>query len=498
MTTFDRSVAHAIRFATGTDSYKLGHADQYPEGTEFVMSNVTPRSSRIAGIDGVVLFGLQAFLQDWCVDAFEDFLALDEDVAVSAIARRIESIIGPGSTLAERFRALHRLGCLPLEFRAVPEGTAVPLRVPLLTVVNTHPDFFWLTNYVESVMSAALWHPITSATQSNHLRNLLNWWADRTGADRAFVDWQGHDFSFRGMEGIAAASASGAGHLLSFTGTDSVPSLDYVERFYGDERGSPNGLIGGSVPATEHAVMCAGGEDDELETFRRLLRIYPTGILSVVSDTWDLWKVAEEILPALHGEIMARDGKLVIRPDSGDPVKIICGDPESAPDSPAYVGLVGLLELEFGSTVNAKGYRVLNSHVGMIYGDSITYDRANEMCARLEALGCASTNIVLGVGSFMYQYVTRDTLGIAMKATWAQVDGVGRDLYKSPVTDDGIKNSARGRLAVVPGGEGELVLVEQAAPDDEARSLLQPVWRDGTFLRTQSFADVRAVLAAQR
>lgn len=502
-----RTVQWLIRFATGTDSYKLGHADQYPEGTEFVMSNVTARSSRIPGVDEVVVFGLQAFLQDWCMDAFEHFLAVPEDEAIWAFADRVESIIGPAPRLVERFRALHRLGYLPLEFRALPEGTVAPLRVPLLTVQNTHPEFFWLTNYIESVMSAALWHPLTSATQARHLRALLDGWADRTGADRAFVDWQGHDFSFRGMPGIAAASASGAGHLLSFTGTDSVPSLDFVDAFYGSERGSPNGLVGGSVPATEHAVMCAGGEEDELETFRRLLEIYPSGILSVVSDTWDLWKVVTEILPQLHSEIMARDGKLVIRPDSGDPVKIICGDPDAKPNSPAHTGLARLLRREFGSTINRAGYTELDSHIGMIYGDSITYERADQMCAGLAALGFASTNIVLGVGSYTYQYVTRDTFGIAMKATWAQVDGVGRDLWKCPATDDGVKNSARGRLAVVrdtrlgavgePPVEGELVLIEQASPEDEARSLLQPVWRDGQFLREQSFADVRAVLRSQ-
>lgn len=496
--TFDRSTAHSIRFATGTDSYKLGHADQYPAGTEYVMSNITPRSSRVPGVEEVVSFGLQAFLQDWCMDAFADFATLDEDVAIAAFTERVESIIGPAPTLPERFRSLHRLGYLPLEFRALPEGTAAPLRVPLLTVTNTHPEFYWLTNYVESVLSAALWQPITSATLAHHLRRLLDGWADRTGADRAFVDWQGHDFSFRGMAGIEAASASGAGHLLSFTGTDSVPALDFVDAFYGSERGTPNGLIGGSVPATEHAVMCAGGEDDESETFRRLLDLYPTGILSAVSDTWDLWQVLTEILPALHDEIMGRDGKLVIRPDSGDPVKIICGDSDADPGTPAWHGLVRMLDYEFGATLNDEGYKELDPHIGMIYGDSISYDRADEMCRRLEQLGYASTNIVLGVGSYTYQYVTRDTFGIAMKATWAQVDGVGRDLYKCPVTDDGVKNSARGRLAVVPGPDGRLELIEQATPDDEARSLLQLVWRDGQFLRTQSFADVRATLAAQR
>lgn len=493
--TFSPNIARAIRFATGTDSYKLGHADQYPDRTEFVMSNITARSSRLPGIDHAVFFGLQAFLRDWCTHAFHDFIDLDEDVAIDAFNERVASIIGPAPKLGERFRRLHQLGYLPLEFRALPEGTIAPLRVPLMTVENTHPEFYWLTNYIESVMSAALWHPITSATQAHHLRQLLDGWAEKTGGDPGFVDWQGHDFSLRGLPGIQAAAASGAGHLLSFTGTDSVPSLDFVESFYPGE----NGLVGGSVPATEHAVMCAGGENDELETFRRLLEVYQTGILSIVSDTWDLWKVVTEILPALHDEIVERNGKLVIRPDSGDPVRIICGDPSAPTGTPARLGLAQLLEQEFGSTTNAKGFRELSPSIGMIYGDSITYDRADAMCAGLTALGFASTNIVLGVGSYTYQYVTRDSLGLAMKATWAQVNGVGRDLYKDPVTDDGVKRSARGRLAVVHSKlSGELMLVNQATPDEEAQSLLQPVWRNGSFLRTQSFADVRAVLAESR
>jgi nicotinamide phosphoribosyltransferase len=414
---------------------------------------------------------------------------------VAAYAARVASLLGPNDDDYARIRELHRLGYLPLEFRALPEGTTVPMRIPMLTVENTHPDFFWLTNYIESVMSSALWHPITSATQAWHLRQLLDSWAMRTVGTTDAVGWQGHDFSLRGLEGIAAAGASGAGHLLSFRGTDSLPSLDFVDVHYASELGSlDNGLLGGSVPATEHSVMSAGGEVDERQTYQRLLKLYPTGIVSVVSDTWDLWRTVTQILPSLRDEIMGRDGKLVVRPDSGDPVDIICGNPVAPEGSPAHQGVARLLAEEFGTTINAQGYLELDPHIGMVYGDSITYERAAAMCERLAAAGFASTNIVLGVGSFVYQYVTRDSLGMAMKATWARVEGVGRDLFKDPVTDDGIKRSARGRLAVRRDAEGELALLEQATPEQEAASLLTPVWRDGRFLRTQSFADIRATL----
>jgi nicotinamide phosphoribosyltransferase len=501
---FDRYTAHRVRFATGTDSYKLSHPEQYPPGTEYVQANITPRTTRVAGLDRAVLFGVQAFLADWCGDAFQDFLDTPEDLAMAAIAYRYASLVGPQPELVERFRALHRLGYLPLLFRGLPEGTVVPLRVPMVTVENTHPEFFWLPNFIESILSSELWHPITSASQARRLRGLLDAWAERTGGAPEFVDFQGHDFSFRGLEGIEAAKKSGAGHLTSFKGSDTLPALDLIDAFYPSAAGKVlNNLIAGSVPATEHAVMCAGGKRDERETYLRLLRTYPAGILSIVSDTWDLWHVATVILPSLKDEIMARDGKLVIRPDSGDPVDIICGDPNAPEGSPANLGLVRLLAAEFGTVTNAKGYLELDPHIGMIYGDSITYDRANEMCARLEALGFASTNIVLGIGSFTYQFVTRDTLGMAMKSTWAQVDGVGRNLFKDPVTDrnaDGfsIKKSATGRLAVNRDDDGELYLIEEATPEEEAESLLRPIFCDGTFYATQSFGDIRAVLEAEQ
>jgi len=484
-----RTALRGVRFLTGTDSYKLGHWKQYPDNTTRVYSNFTARGARIPDVDGAVLFGLQAFLDDWCGDAFQDFLALPEDVAVNTYADRVAAIAGASDDDFARIRALHRLGYLPLRFCAVPEGTNVPLRMPMLTVENTHPDFYWLTNYIESAMSAFLWHPITSATLAYRLRTLLNTYAQTSTGSTEFAGWQGHDFSLRGLEGIAAAGASGAGHLLSFTGTDSLPSLDFVDMHYPGD----NGLLGGSPPATEHAVMCAGGELNERDTYLRLLKLYPTGLVSIVSDTWDFWNVITDILPSLHADIMSRDGKLVIRPDSGDPVKIICGDPDAPEGSPARAGLVTLLAEEFGATVNAAGYRELDSHIGMIYGDSITYERAQTMCEGLMALGFASTNIVLGVGSFTYQFVTRDTLGMAMKATWVEVDGVGRNIFKDPKTDDGTKRSAKGRLSLLPDGDG-MRMVEEATPEDEAASLLQPVWCDGEFVRTQTFADVRKVL----
>lgn len=477
------------------DAYKLDHRRQYPAGTTRVYSNFTPRGSRVAGVDRVVFFGLQAFLKDYCVDQFGQWFARPEDEAVDEYVAFTARILGPNDIGGEHIRALHRLGYLPLRFCALPEGTLTPLRVPMFTVENTHPEFFWLTNYIESVLSAQMWLPCTSATSAWRLRRLLDAAARRTGGAAESVDWQGHDFSLRGMQAMSAAAASGAGHLLSFTGTDSLPAVEFVDEFY---PGADNGFVGGSVAATEHSVMSAGGRTSELETYSRILDLYRSGIVSVVSDTWSLWDVITEILPALKERIMARDGKLVIRPDSGDPADIICGDPHADPASPAAKGVARLLYELFGGTINDRGFIDLDPHIGMIYGDSITYDRAKDITERLEANGFASTNIVLGVGSFTYTFVTRDTFGFAMKATYVEIDGRARDLFKAPVTDDGVKKSATGRLAVrLTGDRDGAYLVERATPLDEKLSALQPVWENGRFIRTQSFADVRATLREQ-
>ena len=479
--------ARVFNPVTLIDAYKFDHRRQYPPGTTRVYSNLTPRSSRIEGIEDVVLFGLQAFLHRFMMDEMEAFFASSEDEIADRYQRRIDGLLGPNDIGTDHIVALHRLGYLPLRFCAVPEGTAVPLRVPMLTVENTHPEFFWLVNYVETILLASVWLPCTSATQAVAMRRMLDAAARRTGGEEAFVDWQGHDFSFRGMGSLEAAAASGAGHLLAFAGTDTIPALDYIDYYYPHH---PDLLVGGSVPATEHSVMCAGGEETETETFDRLLHLYPSGIVSVVSDTWDLWHVLTEILPSLRDEIVARDGRLVIRPDSGDPVKVLCGDPEADERDPVRRGVAQLLWDHFGGTVNELGMKILDPHVGVIYGDSINFARAVALTEGLESIGFASTNVVLGIGSHTYQHVTRDTFGFAMKATWASIDGAGRDLFKDPVTDSGVKRSAVGRLAVRPGDDGTLRLIERATAADEAESVLRPVWEDGKFVSESSFEQV--------
>lgn len=479
-----------LDFITATDFYKTDHRRQLPVGTQRIYENWTARSTRIGGADSVIFFGLQAFLKYDLTDlANRTFFSRPRGDVLYDYQLMLDNCLGPTDIGTEHIGALHDLQYIPLEFCALPEGTQVPYRVPMFTTENTHDDFAWVGGYIETLMSSRLWMACTSASTANRYRKLLETYAEVTGGPPAFVDWQAHDFSFRGMASPEAAALSGAGHLLSFTGTDTIPAIKLLHDCYQGE-----GLIGGSVPATEHMVMCAGGKEDERATFRRLMQLYPRGIVSVVSDTWDLWKVLTETLPSLKSEIVARDGKLVIRPDSGDPVLIITGDATKTPGSPAHKGVIQLLWEVFGGRVNDKGYKELDAHIGAIYGDSITEERARLICERLKEKGFASTNIVLGVGSYTYQYVTRDTNGFAVKATWARVNGQERMLFKDPITDTGEKKSARGRMVVVNEG-GSLRMIDglTAAQQGQyaADNLLQPIWANGRFVKRHTLAEIR-------
>jgi nicotinamide phosphoribosyltransferase len=480
---------------TALDFYKCGHRAQYPEGTTLVYSNLTPRSGKLSNLpekfrdNKVVFFGLQYFIKHFLIDTWnEGFFNEDKDKVVSAYKRRLDTSLGVDAVSVDHIANLHDLGYLPIEILALPEGVSVPYKVPMLTIHNTLPSFFWLTNYLETVMSAYLWKPCTSATTAKWYRAALEHYAEETGTPLGFVDFQAHDFSMRGMAGLFDAASSGAGHLLFFKGTDTVPAIDLLETYYNAD--ADKELIGCSVAATEHSVMCMGGKETELETFTRLLRdVYPTGIVSVVSDTWDFWSVVTKTVTELKDLILSRNGKLVIRPDSGDPVKIICGDPDAQGGSPEYKGAVQCLWDVFGGTVTDQGYKMLDSHIGLIYGDSITPQRTLEILEGLKAKGFASGNVVLGIGSFTYEYVTRDTHGFAVKSTYGEINGEPVEIFKDPKTDSGVKKSAKGLLQVVHGIDGEYTLLDQAPTPDKGE--LVPVFRNGKLLSETDLAKMR-------
>jgi nicotinamide phosphoribosyltransferase len=474
------------------DFYKADHRRQYPEGTELVYSNFTPRKSRLAENENLVFFGLQYFIKEYLIKQWnEGFFNMPKEQVLADYKRRMDNALGKDSIPIEHISDLHDLGYLPLIVKGLPEGTIVSPKIPVVTVYNTQPKFFWLTNYLESLMSAILWKPATSATTAFQYRKVFNDYAKNTVGDTDidFVYWQGHDFSFRGMSGIEDACISAAGHLLSFYGTDTVPAIDFHELYYMGN--SDTELIGGSVPATEHSVMCMGTKDNEIGTFERLIsELYPNGIVSIVSDTWDFWLVITKYLPALKSKILARNGKVVIRPDSGDPVKIIVGDKDATPGSPEYKGAIECMWEVFGGTTTAKGYKLLDSHIGLIYGDSITLQRQKEILEGLKLKGFSSFNVVLGIGSYTYEYVTRDTYGFAMKATYGEVNGEGRNIFKDPKTDDGTKKSAKGLLAVHD-VNGVLKLTDECTWEEERQGLLQVVFENGKLANEQSLVEIR-------
>lgn len=490
------------------DFYKISHRRMYPKNTEAVYSTWIARKSYMPGVTRTVAFGFQRFVVKYLQDYMEEnFFSRDLNEVVEEYDRIITNTLG-GLPDHDHIIALHRLGYLPLRIKALPEGTLVPLRVPSLTIENTLSEFFWLTNYVESLMSSELWTASTSATIAYEYRKLLDLYALKTNPEGVdIVAFQGHDFSMRGMSSIESGCASGIGHLLSFSGTDTIPAIIEAERYYGADVELE--LVGTSVPASEHSVVSATGPEGELESFRRILtEVHPSGIVSLVSDTYNLWETVKDILGvALHDEIMSRDGKCVCRPDSGSPVDILCGTVDQngilplIPTTDEEKGVVQLLWEAFGGTVSSTGYKVLDPHVGVIYGDSITLDKARQICERLEAKGFASTNVILGIGSFTFQYQTRDTFGTAMKATWVQIDGVEHNIYKDPITDDGMKKSLTGRVVVTRDFEGDIFVIDGLNKEDQEMyeqsgpSLLEDLFIDGELVRVDTFANIRERLA---
>ncbi|WP_298953241.1 nicotinate phosphoribosyltransferase [uncultured Nonlabens sp.] len=471
-----------------TDGYKTGHHQQYPKGTEEVYSNWTPRSNKYApkGCDKVVSFGQQYVFQ-WLHDYFEDnFFSQPKAKVCNELKEELSMYLGTEYDVTH-YEELHDLQYLPIKVKALPEGVEVPIRVPMVTVVNTDKKFYWITNFLETILSTMLWQPMTSATIALRYKRIFKDWTLKTDKENlGFIDFQGHDFSMRGMGGLQSAISSGMGHGAVFLGSDTLPVISSLRKYYNAE-----GFVIGSVNATEHSVMCAGTKDDEIGTFRALMNTYPSGILSVVSDTWDLWKVLTEYLPKLKDEVLSRDGKLVIRPDSGDPVDIICGEARKlGAKVPKDKGVVELLWDIFGGTVNAQGFKVLDSHIGAIYGDSITTERAENICQRLHDKGFASTNVVLGIGSFTYQFNTRDTFGFAMKATSVVVNGERREIFKDPITDDGVKKSAKGLIKVDKVND-EYVLVDQVTPEEENKGELKVIYENGQFVNKVTLQEIR-------
>lgn len=473
------------------DFYKQSHANMYAPGTQTVYSTWTWRASRMENVDKVVAFGFQGFIKEYLINYFNDhFFNKRRSTVINEYADTLIKTLGPNGVEANVKRAeeLWELGYLPLQIYAVPEGSLIPIRTPMMAFWNTDPRFYWLTNYIETLLSAELWQPMTSATIAYGYKKSLIEWCKKTDGLSPMVEFQGHDFSFRGMCGWSAAAKSGAGHLLSFCGTDTIPAISYLQKYYGADLDKE--LVGTSIPASEHSVAESYGDTNEREYFRHIIEdVYPDSIVSIVSDTWDFWKVITDTVPSLKDTIVNSNSRLVIRPDSGDPVKIICGDPE-AKEECVRKGAVECLWDTFGGTTNSKGFRQLNEHIGLIYGDAITWTRANQICEQLAAKGFCSTNVVFGIGSYTYQYNTRDTFGGAVKSSMAVINGKETFMFKSPKTDNGVKKSQKGCSVVFPDGsyKDEFTLEESM---NHPENILKPVFENGKLVNETTFSKIR-------
>lgn len=530
------------------DGYKTSHKAMLAPGTTTLYGTWIPRNLNHApkGITKIVSFGQQLTWQ-WLHDEFEEnFFYRDQRRTIPLnflrekamrFAKDMSLYLGMDYD-GEHFGQLWDLGYLPIRAKALPEGIETSPNIPHMTFVNTVPGFAWLTLYLETVVSALAWKASTAATIAlQYQRNLTKAVEETDKENMWFVDFGCHDFSARGLDPFSMV-AVGLGHATSHKGSDSLITIPASRYFYGE---SEDSMPIFSVNASEHSVSTTKiftvGEQQMIADW---LKIFPKGILSIVSDTFDLWKLITEYLPANKEAIMARDGKLVIRPDSGNPVDIICGftlesvktyEDEnmkaklvSLKSIPEQKGVIELLWDIFGGTTNEQGFKVLDPHIGAIYGDSITLDRQVEIYARLKAKGFAATNIVLGVGSFTYQYNTRDTLGFAAKGAWFEVEEncpsctdvkkeehfhcetcmdegtvpKGYGIYKDPVTDGGGKKSLKGLLQVTKDETGTIVCLTEQTEEQEKEGMLQTIYENGKFFNKTTLTKVRESLRELR
>lgn len=479
------------------DFYKAVHAEMLPTGITKSVSYFTPRMSRVKMWDKVVMFGLQGFIKTYLIDYFnEEFFNKSFDEVISEYKRIMDNTLGKGVYKIEKIEKLHKLGYLPIEIVALPEGVRVPMQVPMFGITNTHPDFAWLPQSLESLISAEMWHPMLAATVGYTYRQIVNKYYDLTCDDNISRARALGAFDFRGEECTESAIKAGAGWCLSFLNTATVPTIPYLEQNYNCN--CENEPVAFGSPSTEHSVMCSNYavDGDEETLIRRLLtEIYPNTSFSCVLDSYDYWNVIDNILPKLKPEIMAHNGCMLMRGDSGDCVGVV-------------TQTVFKLWEHFGGTINSKGYKVLDPHVKAIYGDSITIQRCEKIYEILEENGFACSNVLLGVGSFSFQCVeedgilkpfTRDTFSSCIKATYCEIDGKPYPIFKNP-KDGGFKKSQKGCCVVVRSGDN-LIYVDgrtweeaQISGADASVNELQPVFKDGKMLTEQSLAEIRNIL----
>ncbi len=501
-----------------SDTYKQCHDRMYPKGLTKLVSYWVPRKSMLKTTNmffepkpKMVFFGLQGFIKEYLMEYFQDnFFNLPEEEVLAQYTSSMNIQLGDGNYDLDKITKLHRLGYLPLEIRALPEGLRVPMGIPCIEITNTHDDFAWLVQWIECILQVELWKSCCHATIGDMYFTIAKHWYGKTVEDDS-EEINGlritrlsfntgrmacSDFGMRGMSCMEEAIKCSAAWLLSFNKTSTIPAIDYLNKYY-NANCADNGIGIGAV-STEHSVMGANFaiDGDEVTFVKRLLtELYPNTSFSMVSDTYDYWNMVNNIIPQCKEEILKHNGKLLIRPDSGDMVEI-------------SVKTIEKLYEIFGGTINSRGYKELNPHIGLIYGDGCTMANVNEVWKKLYERGFAANNIVFGVGAFCFSaitdidgkmvVVTRDTFGIAMKATYGVINGKKIMIYKDPKTDTShLKKSHKGCCKVYKNHKDLGIikckdqLMEVNYDDD---NLFETVFKDGKLIRDKSLNEIRRAM----
>lgn len=453
-----------------TDAYKATHWKMYPKNTTKVYSYLESRGNN-DGIKSSVFFGLQAFIERYLKGVVVEQWMIED---AAAFYKNVFGTPDYFNRAGWQYIIDVHGGRLPLMIKAVPEGTVVPLKNVLCTVENTDPQCPWLVGHIETLLMQ-LWYPQTVATISREFKRIVKKYCEQTGCEVSLFHL--NDFGYRGVSSNESAAIGGAAHLINFLGSDTLAGIQYVNDYYAGD-----GKFGFSVAATEHSTTTIFGQENECAAYTHFLDRFPTGLLSVVSDSYDIVGAIKMFGTTLKDRILAREGKFVVRPDSGDPAAMC-------------VTVLTELEKYFGTTKNSVGYKDLPPQIGVIYGDGIDITSVGGICEAVVNAGFSMNNVVFGMGGGLLQKCDRDTLKFAFKCSSAVIDGKRVDVYKDPVTDKG-KRSKRGELKLVhtrfddrfDGGEPRY---ETVPVDDYRADILEPVFLDGSTFRFQRFEAIR-------
>ena len=448
-----------------TDSYKASMFVQYPENTETVFSYIESRGGKY---NETVFFGLQAFIKEYLL---EPITMTDIDEAEAVWSAHGEPFNREGWEYIVNWHN----GFLPVRIKAAPEGTVIPTHNVMVTVENTDPKCFWLTTYLETALLRAIWYPVTVATNSREIKKVIAKFMVETGGDLAGLDFKLHDFGARGASSNESAIIGGMAHLVNFMGTDTIAAVVGAKRYYNEP------VAAFSIPAAEHSTITSWGRENEAKAYANMLKQFAKkgSILAVVSDSYDIFNAVENLWGGeLREEVINSGATLVVRPDSGDPVEVV-------------TKVVKLLDSKFGSTVNGKGYKLLN-HVRVIQGDGINIDSVTAILESLKSNGYCADNVAFGMGGALLQAPQRDDQKFAMKCSAALINGEWVDVYKDPITDQG-KRSKKGRIGLVyEGGIGGAILHTVSEDIAEKRgNVLQTVFEDGELIIEDTFANIR-------